>query len=202
MSFQSLSTRSLPLLALALSLSACTMSDQGGGEVSSSASVAAASNPMVGGAAMYPTRNIIENAVNSADHTTLVAAVQAAGLVDTLSGPGPFTVFAPTNAAFDALPEGTVATLLKPENKATLTKILTYHVVPGRLTAADLAAKAEMMGGKAQLTTVAGAKLTVSRSPSGGWMLTDTKGGTANISIADVMQSNGVIHEIDAIVMP
>lgn len=202
MSFQSLSTRSLPLLALALSLSACTMSDQGGGEVSSSASVAAASNPMVGGAAMYPTRNIIENAVNSADHTTLVAAVQAAGLVDTLSGPGPFTVFAPTNAAFDALPEGTVATLLKPENKATLTKILTYHVVPGRLTAADLAAKAEMMGGKAQLTTVAGAKLTVSRSPSGGWMLTDTKGGTANITIADVMQSNGVIHEIDAIVMP
>ena len=202
MSFQSLSTRSLPLLALALSLSACTMSDQGGGEVSSSASVAAASNPKVGGAAMYPTRNIIENAVNSADHTTLVAAVQAAGLVDTLSGPGPFTVFAPTNAAFDALPEGTVATLLKPENKATLTKILTYHVVPGRLTAADLAAKAEMMGGKAQLTTVAGAKLTVSRSPSGGWMLTDTKGGTANITIADVMQSNGVIHEIDAIVMP
>ena len=201
MSFQSLSSRSLPLLALALSLSACTMSDQGGGEVSSGASTAA-SNPMVGGAAMYPARNIIENAVNSADHTTLVAAVQAAGLVDTLSGPGPFTVFAPTNAAFDALPEGTVATLLKPENKATLTKILTYHVVPGRLTAADLAAKAEMMGGKAQLTTVAGAKLTVSQSPSGGWMLTDTKGGTANITIADVMQSNGVIHEIDAIVMP
>ena len=201
MSFQSLSSRSLPLLALALSLSACTMSDQGGGEVSSSASTAA-SNPMVGGAAMYPARNIIENAVNSADHTTLVAAVQAAGLVDTLSGPGPFTVFAPTNAAFDALPEGTVATLLKPENKATLTKILTYHVVPGWLTAADLAAKAEMMGGKAQLTTVAGAKLTVSQSPSGGWMLTDTKGGTANITIADVMQSNGVIHEIDAIVMP
>ena len=202
MSFQSLSSRSVPLLALALSLSACTMSDQGGGEVSSGASAAVASNPMVGGAAMYPTRNIIENAVNSADHTTLVAAVQAAGLVDTLSGPGPFTVFAPTNAAFDALPEGTVATLLKPENKATLTKILTYHVVPGRLTAADLAAKAEMMGGKAQLTTVSGAKLTVSQSPSGGWMLTDTKGGTANIAIADVMQSNGVIHEIDAIVMP
>ncbi len=202
MSLQSLSSRSLPLLALALSLSACTMSDQGGGEVSSSASVAGASNPMVGGAAMYPTRNIIENAVNSADHTTLVAAVQAAGLVDTLSGPGPFTVFAPTNVAFDALPEGTVAALLKPENKATLTKILTYHVVPGRLTAADLAAKAEMMGDKTQLTTVAGAKLTVSRSPSGGWMLTDTKGGTANITIADVMQINGVIHEIDAIVMP
>lgn len=202
MSFRPISSPTLPLLALALSLSACTMSDQGGGEVSSSASVAGASNPMVGGAAMYPTRNIIENAVNSADHTTLVAAVQAAGLVDTLSGPGPFTVFAPTNTAFDALPDGTVATLLKPENKATLTKILTYHVVPGRLTAADLAAKAKMMGGKAQLTTVAGAKLTVSQSPNGGWMLTDTKGGTANITIADVMQSNGVIHEIDAIVMP
>lgn len=202
MSFRPISSPTLPLLALALSLSACTMSDQGGGEVSSSASVAGASNPMVGGAAMYPTRNIIENAVNSADHTTLVAAVQAAGLVDTLSGPGPFTVFAPTNAAFDALPDGTVATLLKPENKPTLTKILTYHVVPGRLTAADLAAKAKMMGGKAELTTVAGAKLTASRSPSGGWMLTDTKGGTANITIADVMQSNGVIHEIDAIVMP
>ncbi|WP_339692967.1 fasciclin domain-containing protein [uncultured Parasphingorhabdus sp.] len=177
------------------------MSDQGGGEVSSS-TAAGTSNPMVGGAAMYPTRNIIENAANSADHTTLVAAVQAAGLVDTLSGPGPFTVFAPTNAAFDDLPDGTVATLLKPENKATLTKILTYHVVPGRLTAADLAAKAKMMGGKVELTTVAGAKLTVSHSPNGGWMLTDTKGGTANITIADVMQSNGIIHEIDAIVMP
>lgn len=202
MSFRPISSPTLPLLALALSLSACTMSDQGGGEVSSGASVAGSSNPMVGGAAMYPTRNIIENAVNSADHTTLVAAVQAAGLVDTLSGPGPFTVFAPTNAAFDALPDGTVATLLKPENKPTLTKILTYHVVPGRLTAADLAAKAKMMGGKAELTTVAGAKLSVSQSPNGGWMLTDTKGGTANITIADVMQSNGVIHEIDAIVMP
>ncbi len=202
MTFRSLSSPALPLLALALSLSACTMSDQGGGEINSGASVAGTSNPMVGGAAMYPTRNIVENAVNSADHTTLVAAVQAAGLVDTLSGPGPFTVFAPTNAAFDALPDGTVATLLKPENKATLTKILTYHVVPGRLTAADLAAKAKMMGGKAQLTTVEGAKLTVSKSPTGGWMLTDTKGGTANITIADVMQSNGVIHEIDAVVMP
>ena len=202
MSFHSLSSISLPLLAMAVSLSACTMSDQGGSEIASSASVASISNPMVGGAAMYPTRNIVENAVNSADHTTLVAAVKAAGLVETLSSPGPFTVFAPTNDAFDALPDGTVETLLKPENKATLTKILTYHVVAGRLTAADLAAKAKMMGGKAQLTTVAGAKLTVSRSRDGGWMLTDTKGGTANITIADVMQSNGVIHEIDAVVMP
>ncbi|WP_373489809.1 fasciclin domain-containing protein [Parasphingorhabdus sp.] len=178
------------------------MSDQGGSAVASSASAANSANPMVGGAAMYPTRNIVENAVNSADHTTLVAAVQAAGLVETLSSPGPFTVFAPTNAAFDALPEGTVATLLQPENKATLTRILTYHVVAGRMTAADLAAKTRMTGGQAELTTVAGAKLTVSQSPSGGWMLTDTKGGTANITIADVMQSNGVIHEIDAVVMP
>lgn len=202
MSFRSLSSLSLPLFAVAVSLSACTMSDQGGSAVASSASAANSANPMVGGAAMYPTRNIVENAVNSADHTTLVAAVQAAGLVETLSSPGPFTVFAPTNAAFDALPEGTVATLLQPENKATLTKILTYHVVPGRMTAADLAAKAQMTGGQAELTTVAGAKLTVSQSPSGGWMLTDTKGGTANITIADVMQSNGVIHEIDAVVMP
>ncbi len=202
MSFRSLSSLSLPLFAVAVSLSACTMSDQGGSAVASSASAANSANPMVGGAAMYPTRNIVENAVNSADHTTLVAAVQAAGLVETLSSPGPFTVFAPTNAAFDALPEGTVATLLQPENKATLTRILTYHVVAGRMTAADLAAKTRMTGGQAELTTVAGAKLTVSQSPSGGWMLTDTKGGTANITIADVMQSNGVIHEIDAVVMP
>ena len=193
---------SLPLLTAAMSLSACNAYNDGGGEVESSASASADVNPMVGGAAMYPTRNIIENAVNSADHTTLVAAVKAAGLVETLSAPGPFTVFAPTNDAFDGLPDGTVATLLKPENKATLTKVLTYHVVAGRMTAADLATKAEMMGGKADLTTVSGAKLTVSKSPDGGWMLTDTKGGTANITIADVMQSNGVIHEIDAVVLP
>lgn len=193
---------SLPLLTAAMSLSACSAYNYGGSDVQSSGSARTEANPMVGGAAMYPTLNIIENAVNSADHTTLVAAVKAAGLVETLSGPGPFTVFAPTNDAFNDLPDGTVATLLKPENKMMLTKVLTYHVVAGRMTAADLAAKAEMMGGKAELTTINGAKLTVSKSPDGGWMLTDTKGGTANITIADVMQSNGVIHEIDAVVLP
>ena len=158
--------------------------------------------PMVGGAAMYPTKTIVENAVNSKDHTTLVAAVKAAGLVETLSGPGPFTVFAPTNAAFAKLPAGTVDTLVKPENKDALTKILTYHVVPGRLSAADLAKKAASSGGKATLTTMQGEMLTVSKAPGGGWMLTDAKGGTAKITQADVMQSNGVIHVIDTVVMP
>ncbi|WP_447766105.1 fasciclin domain-containing protein [Sphingopyxis panaciterrae] len=161
----------------------------------------ATSNPMVGGAAMYATKNIVENAMNSKDHTTLVAAVKAAGLVDTLSGPGPFTVFAPTNAAFEKLPAGTVDTLLKPENKAKLTGVLTYHVVPGRMTASDLAAKAEANGGKAVLTTVQGGKITVWEK-DGAWYVTDAKGGQAMISIADVMQSNGVIHVVDTVLMP
>ena len=156
---------------------------------------------MVGGAAMYPSKNIIQNAVNSKDHTTLVAAVKAAGLVETLSGPGPFTVFAPTNAAFAKLPAGTVDTLVKPENKATLTKILTYHVVAGRLTAADIAAKAEANDGKAVLTTVQGESLTVSKSGMG-WAITDAKGGKSMIAIADVLQSNGVIHVVDTVLMP
>ena len=156
---------------------------------------------MVGGAAMYPSKTIVENAVNSKDHTTLVAAVKAAGLVETLSGPGPFTVFAPTNAAFDKLPAGTVDTLVKPENKAMLTKILTYHVVAGRLTAADLKANAMAHGGKAVLTTVQGEKLTVSKAGMG-WKVTDAKGGSAMITIADVMQSNGVIHVVDTVLMP
>lgn len=160
-----------------------------------------AKNPMVGGAAMYPTKNIVENAVNSKDHTTLVAAVKAAGLVDTLSGPGPFTVFAPTNDAFGKLPAGTVDTLVKPENKATLTGILTYHVVPGTMTAADIEAKAKANGGKAMLTTVQGEPITLSKHGSG-WMITDAKGGTAMITIANVMQSNGVIHVIDSVLMP
>jgi uncharacterized surface protein with fasciclin (FAS1) repeats len=160
-----------------------------------------AKNPMVGGAAMYPTKNIVENAVNSKAHTTLVAAVKAAGLVGTLSGKGPFTVFAPTNAAFAKLPAGTVETLVKPENKSTLTKILTYHVVPGRLTSSDIAAKIKAGKGKATLTTVQGEKLTA-------WMqgknliLTDTKGGKSRVSIANVMQSNGVIHVVDNVMMP
>jgi uncharacterized surface protein with fasciclin (FAS1) repeats len=158
--------------------------------------------PMVGGAEMYPTKTIVENAVNSKDHTTLVAAVKAAGLVETLSGPGPFTVFAPTNAAFAKLPAGTVETLVKPENKATLTSILTYHVVAGKMSAKDLAKNAAMHKGKATLTTVQGEPLTVSKGPGKTWMLTDAKGGTATITMADVNQSNGVIHVIDSVLMP
>lgn len=161
----------------------------------------ALANPMVGGAAMYDTKNIFENAVNSKDHTTLVAAVQAAGLVDTLASPGPFTVFAPTNAAFGKLPAGTVDTLLKPENKGMLTAVLTYHVVPGTLTAADLATQAKANGGKAVLTTVQGAKLTV-WGKDGKWYVTDAKGGKAQITIADVKQSNGVIHVVDSVLLP
>ena len=161
----------------------------------------AQTNPMVGGAAMYPTKNIVENAVNSKDHTTLVAAVKAADLVETLSGPGPFTVFAPTNAAFAKLPKGTVTTLLKPENKATLAAVLTYHVVPGRVTAADIAAAAQAHGGKATYTTVQGGTLTFAKAGRG-WSVTDAKGHTGRITIANVMQSNGVIHVIDTVMLP
>lgn len=156
---------------------------------------------MVGGAAMYPSKNIIQNAVNSKDHTTLVAAVKAAGLVDTLSGPGPFTVFAPTNEAFAALPAGTVDNLVKPENKATLTKILTYHVVAGRMTSHDLEKAVMTGGGKAVLKTVEGDSITVAKSGNA-WTVTDNKGNVANITIADVMQSNGVIFVIDKVLMP
>lgn len=158
-------------------------------------------DPMVGGAAMYPTKNIVENAINSKDHTTLVAAVKAAGLVDTLEGPGPFTVFAPTNEAFAALPAGTVDTLLKPENKPTLVKILTYHVVPGALTTHDLKKMIKQGGGKAELKTVQGGTLTVSMK-DGKYTLTDEKGGTATITIPNVIQSNGVIQVINAVLMP
>jgi uncharacterized surface protein with fasciclin (FAS1) repeats len=160
-----------------------------------------AANPMVGGAAMYPTKDIVQNAVNSKDHTTLVAAVKAAGLVDTLSGPGPFTVFAPTNAAFNKLPAGTVDTLVKPENKATLTSILTYHVVAGRMTAADIAAKIKAGKGKAMLTTVNGGMLTASMMGKT-LVLTDAKGGMSHVTIGNVMQSNGVIHVVDTVLMP
>lgn len=159
-------------------------------------------NPMVGGQEMYPTKNIVENAVNSADHTTLVAAVKAAGLVETLEGPGPFTVFAPTNAAFNKLPAGTVDTLLKPENKPTLTKVLTYHVVAGRLSAHDLMKKIKEGKGTAELTTVEGGKLFVSLRDGKNIELKDEKGGTALVTIANVFQSNGVIHVIDSVVMP
>ncbi|UUL84165.1 fasciclin domain-containing protein [Sphingomonas qomolangmaensis] len=158
-------------------------------------------NPMVGGAAMYANKTIVENAVNSPDHTTLVAAVKAAGLVDTLSGPGPFTVFAPTNAAFAKLPAGTVETLVKPENKATLTSILTYHVVSGAVSAADVAALVAAGGGSATVPTVQGGSLTF-RQAGSGYTVTDTKGGTANITIADVRQSNGMIHVVDGVLMP
>ncbi|WP_029287441.1 fasciclin domain-containing protein [Pedobacter sp. R20-19] len=163
--------------------------------------VYAQKNPMVGGAAMYPTKDIVDNAVNSKDHTTLVAAVKAAGLVETLKGAGPFTVFAPTNAAFDKLPAGTVANLVKPENKATLTKILTYHVVAGKLDSKAIAAAIKAGGGKAELTTVEGGKLWA-------WMegkklvLKDEKGGMSTVTIANVYQKNGVIHVVDSVLMP
>lgn len=169
--------------------------------LSAAATPVLAKNPMVGGAAMYPTKNIIENAVNSKDHTTLVVAVKAAGLVETLSGAGPFTVFAPTNAAFGKLPEGTVDTLVQPENKGTLTSILTYHVVAGRMTSVDIAKAIKAGGGKAVLTTVNGGPLTASMMGSK-LMLTDAKGGTSMVTIGNVMQSNGVIHVVDTVVMP
>jgi uncharacterized surface protein with fasciclin (FAS1) repeats len=156
----------------------------------------------VGGAPMYPSKNIIQNAVNSKDHTTLVAAVKAAGLVDTLSGPGPFTVFAPTNAAFAKLPAGTVDTLLKPENKATLVKVLTYHVVPGRMTAVSLMKAVKDGEGEAHLKTVAGEDLVVKQAGPGKLTITDAKGDVAMVTIADVLQSNGVIHVIDTVLLP
>lgn len=155
----------------------------------------------VGGAPMFPSKNIIQNAVNSKDHTTLVAAVKAAGLVDTLQGKGPFTVFAPTNEAFTKLPAGTVDTLLKPENKGQFTDVLTYHVVPGRLTAKDLMAAAQKNGGNAMYKTVEGEDLTVQIKDGEVWVW-DAKGNAAKITIKNVMQSNGVIHVIDTVLLP
>ena len=177
----------LSTLALALVMSASTLT--------------AIAQVTVGGAPMYATKDIIDNAVNSKDHTTLVAAVKAAGLVDTLKGPGPFTVFAPTNAAFAALPAGTVDTLLKPENKPTLTKVLTYHVVAGKMDAATLTKAITAGGGKAMLKTVSGGTLTASAA-GGKVMVMDESGGTANVTIADVIQSNGVIHVVDKVLLP
>jgi uncharacterized surface protein with fasciclin (FAS1) repeats len=156
---------------------------------------------MVGGAPMYPSKNIIQNAINSKDHTTLVAAVKAADLVATLEGPGPFTVFAPTNAAFDKLPPGTVETLVKPENKATLVKILTYHVVPGRITAADLMRMVREGHGTAELKTVQGETLAVSQTGNKLYV-SGAKSGVAEVSIPDVMQSNGVIHVVTSVLLP
>ena len=163
--------------------------------------VSAIAQVTVGGAPMLPTKDIIDNAVNSKDHTTLVAAVKAAGLVDTLKGPGPFTVFAPTNAAFAALPAGTVDTLLKPENKAMLTGILTYHVVPGKVDAKSLMKMIDDGKGTTSFKTVAGGTL-VAKTSGGKVMITDEKGGSATVTIADVMQSNGVIHVVDKVLLP
>ncbi|MGJ7544091.1 fasciclin domain-containing protein [Variovorax sp. LT1R16] len=163
--------------------------------------VSAIAQVTVGGAPMFATKDIIDNAVNSKDHTTLVAAVKAAGLVETLKGPGPFTVFAPTNAAFAALPAGTVDTLLKPENKGTLTTILTYHVVAGKVDAKSLMKMIDDGKGMASLKTVAGGTL-VAKSSGGTVTVTDEKGGSANVTIADVYQSNGVIHVVDKVLLP
>ena len=187
-----------PALAGALVLALATVSGVASAQTASmdhsKMSMGSMKTKMVGGAAMYPNKTIVENAVNSKDHTTLVAAVKAAGLVDTLSSPGPFTVFAPTNAAFGKLPAGTVETLVKPESKDTLTKILTYHVVPGTMTAASLT------DGKT-LTTVQGETLTVKKK-MGATYIVDAKGGSSKVTIADVMQSNGVIHVVDTVLMP
>lgn len=180
-------TRKLASFGLALAMSA--------------ASVTAMADVMVGGAPMLASKDIIDNAVNSKDHTTLVAAVKAAGLVDTLKGPGPFTVFAPTNAAFAALPAGTVDNLLKPENKPMLTKVLTYHVVPGKWDAAAIAKMIKDGKGMASIKTVSGGTL-VAKSSGGKVMLTDEMGGMATVTIADVYQSNGVIHVVDKVLLP
>ena len=177
----------LSTLALALVMSASTIS--------------AIAQITVGGAPMYATKDIIDNAVNSKDHTTLVAAVKAAGLVETLKGPGPFTVFAPTNAAFAALPAGTVDGLLKPESKPALTKVLTYHVVSGTMDAATIGKAIMAGGGKATMKTVSGGTLTAT-SAGGKVMVMDESGGTANVTIADVTQSNGVIHVVDKVLLP
>lgn len=198
------------LSAIALStsmLSGCMGIMQTSGDAMASADMSADTgmameNPMVGGAPMYASKDIIDNAVNYRDHTTLVAAVKAAGLVDTLKGPGPFTVFAPTNAAFDALPAGTVDTLLKPENKADLTKVLTYHVVAGKLDSTALMAKIRAGNGQAALTTVQGENLIAKVDANGGIALTDSKGRIAHVTTADVIQSNGVIHVVDSVLLP
>ena len=187
--------------AALIGLQGCMTMDGGMDGASASASARTQGTVTVGGAPMYATRNIIQNAVNSRDHTTLVAAVKAAGLVDTLSGPGPFTVFAPTNAAFARLPAGTVETVLRPENRSMLQSVLTYHVVPGRLTAADLMARIRAGGGSARLTTVQGGTLTA-RMSGNSIVLMDARGGMATVTQANVMQSNGVIHVTNAVSMP
>ena len=169
--------------------------------LATTSAMAGSKNPVVGGQEMYPTKDIIDNAVNSADHTTLVAAVKAAGLVDTLKGPGPFTVFAPTNEAFAKLPAGTVESLLKPENKDALTRVLTYHVVPGRLSALELEKQIKAGSGQAQLKTVSGGTLTAMMQGKN-IVLKDEKGDISTVTIPNVFQSNGVIHVVDTVVLP
>jgi len=204
------SIRAALAAASAIALAACAQgsgdmktagSMQGGANMQGGAMAQPANLPVVGGQPMYPNKTIVENAVNSADHTTLVAAVKAAGLVETLSSPGPFTVFAPTNAAFGALPAGTVDNLVKPENKATLTKILTYHVVPGRLDAAALMQQIQAGGGRAMLKTASGGTLTATAA-NGRVMVMDDMGGSSTVTQADVYQSNGVIHVVDKVLLP
>jgi uncharacterized surface protein with fasciclin (FAS1) repeats len=201
---------SLPIVSI-LMLAACggggeAAKNEGGGNATIAArtagSASASGGPVtVGGAPMYPNKTIVENAARSADHTTLVSAVKAAGLDKVLAGAGPYTVFAPTNAAFGQLPAGTTEGLMRPESKAQLTGILTYHVVPGVVTAADLRAAVQRRGGKTELATVGGGKLGVTEA-DGGIVITDAKGGQARVSQGDVMQSNGVVHVVDAVLMP
>ena len=171
------------------------------GTLLAASAVVAASNPVVGGSEMFPTKNIVQNAMNSQDHTTLVAAVKAAGLVDTLEGPGPFTVFAPTNEAFAALPAGTVDNLLKPENKAELVKILECHVIAAKALSTDVASMAKADGGTHEVTTVGGCKLWLSVK-DGHVYVKDESGSTAEVTIADVIQSNGVIHVVNKVLLP
>jgi uncharacterized surface protein with fasciclin (FAS1) repeats len=199
-----LKMRTLTALAVSAStiaLAACSPAAEAPAEVEAEAPAMTEQTVMVGGAEMYPSRTIVENAANSADHTTLVAAVQAAGLVETLSGAGPFTVFAPTNAAFNKLPAGTVERLTQADQRAALTKILTYHVVAGRITASDLAEQITAGGGRATLTTVQGGTLTATRSGNS-VVITDASGATSTVTIPDVLQSNGVIHVVDTELTP
>ena len=189
------------VLAFGISIGSVSAQDMKDGKMKKEGKMEKTGNPMVGGAAMYRNKDIVDNAVNSADHTTLVAAVKAAGLVDTLKGKGPFTVFAPENSAFEALPEGTVDTLLKPENKEMLTKILTYHVVAGNYDSKKIMKAIKKGNGKAMLKTVSGGTLTAMMDGDK-LVLTDEKGGTSTVTIADVKQSNGYIHSIDSVLMP
>ena len=189
------------LLLAGLSVLASTALSPAYAQMQGTATQVAEHTVMVGGAPMYPSKNIVQNAVNSKDHTTLVAAVKAAGLVPTLEGPGPFTVFAPTNEAFDKLPPGTVATLLKPENKAMLVKVLTYHVVPGRYTTGALMQMVDAGHGKATLTSVEGEPLTIT-ADNGHLYVEGAKGGIAAVTVPNVMQSNGVIQVVSSVLLP